>query len=64
MPETRNVRMVHVCAGVHVEAVPGSCVLSDIREHLRVIVPGTTHTTRRRPSSAREAGHPRLTTGV
>jgi len=37
-----NVRVVHVFAGVHVEAVPGSCVLPDIPEHLRVIVPGTT----------------------
>ena len=37
-----NVRVVHVFAGVHVEAVPGNCVLPDIPEHLRVIVPGTT----------------------
>jgi hypothetical protein len=37
-----NVRVVHVFAGVHVEAVPGSCVLPDIPEHLRVTVPGGT----------------------
>jgi hypothetical protein len=37
-----NVRVVHVFAGVHVEAVPGSCVLPDIPEHLRAIVPGAT----------------------
>lgn len=37
-----NVRVVHVFAGVHVEAVAGNCVLPDIPEHLRVIVPGTT----------------------
>jgi hypothetical protein len=37
-----NVRVVHVFAGVHVEAVPGNCVLPDIRDHLRVIVPGAT----------------------
>lgn len=35
-------RVVHVFAGVHVEAVAGHCVLPDIPEHLRVIVPGTT----------------------
>jgi hypothetical protein len=35
-------RVVHVFAGVHVEAVPGACVLPDIPAHLRVIVPGTT----------------------
>jgi len=34
--------VVHVFAGVHVEAVAGNCVLPDIPEHLRVIVPGTT----------------------
>ena len=37
-----NVRVVHVFAGVHVEAVPGNCVLPDIPDHLRVIVPGAT----------------------
>ena len=37
-----NVCAVHVFAGVRMEAVPGSCVLPDIPEHLRVIVPGTT----------------------
>jgi hypothetical protein len=37
-----NVRVVHVFAGVHVEAVPGTCVLPDIPAHLRVIVPGGT----------------------
>lgn len=36
------VKVVHVFAGLHVEAVPGSCVLPDIPEHLRVIVPGGT----------------------
>ena len=35
-----SVSVVHVFAGLHVEAVPGSCVLPDIPEHLRVIVPG------------------------
>jgi hypothetical protein len=34
--------VVHVFAGVHVEAVPGNCVLPDIPDHLRVIVPGGT----------------------
>ena len=39
------VKVVHVFAGLHVEAVPGSCVLPDIPEHLRVVVPrGTTYT--------------------
>ena len=37
-----SVKVVHVFAGLHVEAVPGSCVLPDIPEHLRVIVPGGT----------------------
>lgn len=37
-----SVSVVHVFAGLHVEAVPGSCVLPDIPEHLRVIVPGGT----------------------
>ena len=37
-----NVRVVHVFAGVHVEAVPGNCVLPEIPDHLRVIVPGAT----------------------
>jgi hypothetical protein len=37
-----TVRVVHVFAGLHVEPVPGSCVLPDIPEHLRVIVPGGT----------------------
>jgi hypothetical protein len=34
--------VVHVFAGLHVEAVPGSCVLPEIPEHLRVVVPGGT----------------------
>jgi hypothetical protein len=37
-----HVRVVHVFAGVHVEALPGNCVLPDIPEHLRVVVPGGT----------------------
>jgi hypothetical protein len=36
------VKVVHVFAGLHVEAVPGSCVLPEIPEHLRVVVPGGT----------------------
>jgi hypothetical protein len=48
----RNVRVVHVFAGVHVEAVPGTCVLPDIPAHLRVIVPGGTQYV---PTERREA---------
>ncbi len=44
------VKVVHVFAGLHVEAVPGTCVLPEIPEHLRVIVPGgTTYTPVRLP---------------
>jgi hypothetical protein len=35
-------RVVHVFAGLHVEPVPGECVLPGIPEHLRVIVPSGT----------------------
>lgn len=38
-----RVRVVHVFAGIHVEAVAGTCVLPDIPDHLRVVVPGGTH---------------------
>jgi hypothetical protein len=48
----RNVRVVHVFAGVHVEAVPGTCVLPDIPAHLRVVVPGGTQYV---PTERREA---------
>jgi hypothetical protein len=37
-----RVRTVHVFAGTHVEAVPGTCVLPDIPADLKVIVPGAT----------------------
>src|SRR5215469_12799081 len=39
---TDRAAVVHVFAGVQVEAVPGNCVLADLPEHLRVIVPRTT----------------------
>ena len=39
---TRLTQTVSVYAGTHVEAVPGSCVLPDIPDELRVIVPGAT----------------------
>ena len=48
-----NVRVVHVFAGVHVEAVPGTCVLPDIPAHLRVIVPVSTQY---HPTDRREVG--------
>jgi len=38
----RRVRTVHVFAGTHVEAVPGTCVLPGIPPELAVIVPGAT----------------------
>jgi hypothetical protein len=44
-----RVRTVHVFAGTHVEAVPGSCVLPGIPPGLAVIVPGATQYVKQMP---------------
>jgi hypothetical protein len=44
-----RVRTVHVFAGTHVEAVPGTCVLPGIPAGIAVIVPGATQYVKQMP---------------